>query len=158
MLAAVCHGFVAPNTGCGHCAQCVSGNNNLCTDYQAIGITIDGAFAEYMRIPAAAIQQGNLMPIRKEIDPAVAALIEPFACVVRGQNALHIQPGEGVLIMGAGPIGIMHLLLACLEGGQGQVGFACKIRDRLAQLALTEDFDRMTDGKIAQLLARPVHG
>jgi L-iditol 2-dehydrogenase len=73
--------FIAPNMGCGHCAQCVSGNNNLCANYQAIGITLDGAFAEYMRVPAAAILQGNLMPIRR-IDPAVAALIEPFACVV----------------------------------------------------------------------------
>jgi L-iditol 2-dehydrogenase len=110
--------FVAPNTGCGYCAQCVSGNNNLCADYQALGITIDGAFAEYVRIPAAAIQQGNLMPIHKEVDPAVAALIEPFACVVRGQNALHIQPGVMVLIMGAGPIGIMHLLRpACAAPG-----------------------------------------
>ena len=44
--------FVAPNMGCGHCRQCVSGNNNLCADYQAVGITLDGGFAEYMRIPA----------------------------------------------------------------------------------------------------------
>ena len=57
--------FVAPNMGCGHCRQCVSGNNNLCADYQAVGITLDGGFAEYMRIPAAAIAQGNLMPIAR---------------------------------------------------------------------------------------------
>lgn len=108
--------FVAPNMGCGHCRQCISGNNNLCTNYDAIGITLDGSFAEYMRIPAAAISQGNLIPVSKDVNPSAAALIEPFACVLRGQDALHVQPGEVVLIIGAGPIGSMHALLAYLRG------------------------------------------
>lgn len=108
--------FMAPNMGCGHCRQCVSGDNNLCADYDAVGITLDGSFAEYMRIPAAAILQGNLIPISKYLDPAVAALIEPFACVLRGQDVLHIQPGDTVLVIGAGPIGTMHIMLAKLRG------------------------------------------
>jgi L-iditol 2-dehydrogenase len=108
--------FVAPNMGCGHCRQCVSGNNNRCPDYDAFGITIDGSFAEYMRVPARAILQGNLIPIGKDVEPAAGALIEPFACVLRGQDALHIRTGENVLVIGAGPIGIMHVLLAQLHG------------------------------------------
>ena len=108
--------FVAPNMGCGHCRQCISGNNNLCADYDAVGITLDGSFAGYMRIPAAAILQGNLIPIPKSVDPAAAALIEPFACVLRGQDVLRIQPGETVLVIGAGPIGCMHTMLAQLRG------------------------------------------
>ena len=107
---------VAPNMGCGHCRQCISGNNNRCARYEAIGITMDGAFAGYMRIPAAAMVQGNLIPIHRDTDPAAAALIEPFACVLRGQNAVDIQPGEIVLVVGAGPIGVMHLMLARLRG------------------------------------------
>jgi L-iditol 2-dehydrogenase len=108
--------FIAPNMGCGHCRQCVSGNNNLCANYDAIGITLDGSFAEYMRVPESAVSQGNIIPISKDVDPAVAALIEPFACVLRGQNALSIKPGETVLVIGAGPIGSMHMLLARLRG------------------------------------------
>jgi L-iditol 2-dehydrogenase len=108
--------FIAPNMGCGHCRQCVSGKNNLCADYQAFGITIDGSFAEYMRVPQSAILQGNIIPISKDIDPASAALIEPFACVLRGQDAVQITPGETVLVIGAGPIGAMHVLLAKLQG------------------------------------------
>lgn len=108
--------FVAPNMGCGTCPECVSGNNNLCANYKAIGINIDGAFAEYVRIPAEAVSQGNLMPIAEDVDPAVAALIEPFACVLRGQNTLRIQPGDVVLVVGAGPIGVMHVKLAKLRG------------------------------------------
>ncbi len=108
--------FCAPKTGCGHCPQCISGNNNLCATYDAIGVTSDGGFAEYVRIPSNSVQQGNVIPISEAIDPAVAALNEPFACVLRGQNALHIKPGETILIMGAGPIGVMHLKLARARG------------------------------------------
>jgi L-iditol 2-dehydrogenase len=108
--------FVAPNMGCGHCRQCTSGNNNLCANYDAFGITRDGAFAEYMRIPAAAILQGNIMPLESGVDAATAALIEPFACVLRGQNAVNLRVSDVVVVIGAGPIGVMHMLLARLRG------------------------------------------
>ena len=108
--------FVAPNMGCGHCRECITGNNNRCANYAALGVTIDGAFAEYMRVPAAAVLQGNVMPLADGLDAAAASLIEPLACVLRGQKALSIKPGDVVLVMGAGPIGIMHMLLARLSG------------------------------------------
>jgi L-iditol 2-dehydrogenase len=108
--------FVAPNWGCGRCEQCVSGNNNRCADYGALGITTDGGFAQYMRVPAPAIAQGNIIPLAPGLDAAAAALIEPFACVLRGQDSLRVGPGEVVLIIGAGPIGVMHVLLARLRG------------------------------------------
>ncbi|MCC6605695.1 MAG: alcohol dehydrogenase catalytic domain-containing protein [Anaerolineae bacterium] len=108
--------FVAPNMGYGRNRATISGNNNMDPDFQAIGINLDGAFAEYMRVPALAIQQGNLMPIQDGVDPAVAALIEPLACVLRGQNAINVHDGDVVVVMGAGPIGILHLKLARLRG------------------------------------------
>lgn len=108
--------FVAPNMGYGRNRATISGNNNMDPDFQAIGINLDGAFAEYMRVPALAIQQGNLMPIQDGVDPAVAALIEPLACVLRGQNAVNVHDGDVVVVMGAGPIGILHLKLARLRG------------------------------------------
>lgn len=108
--------FIAPNWGCGHCRQCVSGNSNRCAAYGAIGVTRDGGFAEYVHLPAQAVNQGCVMAIGADVDPAEAALIEPFACVLRGQDALRIQPGELVLVMGAGPIGQMHVRLARLRG------------------------------------------
>lgn len=108
--------FIAPNMGCGYCRQCISGNNNRCANYQAVGVTMDGGFAQFMRVPAAAVRQGSVMPVGDTVDPAAAALIEPFACVLRGQAVLDIHPGDVVLVMGAGPIGIMHLKLARLRG------------------------------------------
>jgi L-iditol 2-dehydrogenase len=108
--------FVAPNMGHSNNRATVSGNNNMDPEFQAIGINLDGAFAEYMRVPALAIQQGNLMPVAGDVDPAVAALIEPLACVLRGQNALGVRDGDIVVVMGAGPIGILHVKLANLRG------------------------------------------
>jgi L-iditol 2-dehydrogenase len=135
--------FCAPNTGCGHCLQCVTGNNNLCANYDAIGITSDGGFAEYVRIPGNSVQQGNVIPISESVDPAMAALIEPFACVVRGQNALYIQPGDVVLILGAGPIGIMHTKLAKARGA-GRVIVSEPILER-AEQAGRMGADRVVD-------------
>jgi L-iditol 2-dehydrogenase len=135
--------FCAPNTGCGHCRQCISGNNNLCANYDAIGVTSDGGFAEFVLIPANSVQQGNVIPVSESVDPAVAALMEPFACVLRGQNALHIQVGEIVLIAGAGPIGIMHIKLARARGA-GRIIVSEPIRERAAQ-ALRMGADRVVD-------------
>lgn len=126
--------FVAPNTGCGQCLQCIRGNNNLCANYEAIGVTTDGGFAESVRVSAKSVQQGNVIPIDEAVDPAVAALLEPFACVLRGQNAVQIQPGETVLVMGAGPIGMMHTKLAAARGA-GRVIVSEPIPERRAQAA-----------------------
>ncbi len=108
--------FVAPNMGRGDSRETISGNNNLDPQFDAFGITLDGAFAEYMRVPAAAVRGGNLMPVRPEVELAVAALIEPLACVWRGQNKIGVGAGDVVLVMGAGPIGVLHILLARLRG------------------------------------------
>ena len=108
--------FIAPNMGEGDSRETISGNNNLDPNFKAFGINLDGAFAEYMRIPAEAIRQGNVMAVNAEEDPAVAALIEPLACVLRGQNAVNLKSGDVVVVMGAGPIGILHMLLAKARG------------------------------------------
>ena len=143
--------FVAPNIGCGHCRQCIRGNNNRCADYDGFGVTMDGAFAEYVRIPAGAILQGNLIPIDEDTDPAPAALIEPFACVLHGQDALDIRPIDVVLIVGAGPIGIMHLMLARLKGAR-RVVVSDLVSARLA-LAAQAGADRVVNPNESDLAA-----
>ncbi len=135
--------FCAPNAGCGHCLECISGRNNLCVNYEALGVTTDGGFAEYVRIPGRSVRQGNVIPVDGSVDPAVAALMEPFACVVRGQNALQIKPGETVLVMGAGPIGVMHTKLARARGA-GRIIVSEPIASRAAQ-ALKMGADRAVD-------------
>lgn len=111
---------LAPNIGCGVCEQCIQGRNHLCPNYEAFGITLDGAFAEYMRVPAAAIRQGNIVEIPEDLPFDQAALNEPLSCCYNGFLACRVQLGDIVLIVGAGPIGLMHLLLA-RSGGASQV-------------------------------------
>jgi L-iditol 2-dehydrogenase len=142
--------FVAPNTGCSHCRQCLSGNNNLCADYQAVGVTLDGGFAEYMRVPAAAVAQGNVMPVAPGVDPAVAALIEPFACVLRGQDAVSVRAGDVVVVVGVGPIGAMHIMLARLQGAARIIASDMN-SDRL-KLAPSFGSDRTVDPEHESLL------
>ena len=107
---------VAPNIGCGTCDMCVSGNTHLCDNYDAFGVTIPGGFAEYVLIPARAVAQGNITVLDDDISYQEAALAEPLSCVYNGQKLLGIRQGDDVLIIGLGPIGIMHIMTARLFG------------------------------------------
>ena len=107
---------VAPNYGCGVCDICVSGNTQLCEKSEALGVTQDGGFAEFMRIPAAAVRQGNISPIADSLSFEEAAMAEPLSCVFNAYEKIGIYPGDHVLVIGAGPIGLMHLRVALMAG------------------------------------------
>ncbi|MDR1801049.1 MAG: alcohol dehydrogenase catalytic domain-containing protein [Lachnospiraceae bacterium] len=106
---------VAPNMGCGICDLCVSGNGQLCEDYKAFGVNIDGGFAEYVLIPEKAVRGGNIVPI-DGISFEAGALNEPLSCAFNGSSHCRIRPGNLVLVVGAGVIGIMHAFLAKMAG------------------------------------------
>jgi threonine dehydrogenase-like Zn-dependent dehydrogenase len=125
---------VAPNMGCGRCDSCIRGLTNLCPDYTAFGITMDGAHTEYVRIPHAAIAQGNVVTLPEKISFAEAALAEPLSCVLSGMRAARVEPGDTVLVFGAGPIGLLHLMLAQVFGA-ARVLVADVRANRLAQAA-----------------------
>jgi L-iditol 2-dehydrogenase len=105
-----------PNIGCGICDRCVDGKFHLCDDYRAFGINMDGAFAEYVRIPADAICRGNLMLLPEGVSPAEAAVTEPLSCAYNGFTKCFVKPSEYALVVGAGPIGMMHVQLLHMAG------------------------------------------
>ncbi|MDY6912936.1 MAG: alcohol dehydrogenase catalytic domain-containing protein [Planctomycetota bacterium] len=107
---------VAPNFGCGICKMCQRGWFHLCPDYGAIGLTVDGGMAEYVRIPKIALQQGCLLEMPAGLSFEEAAINEPFACVYNGYTRCPTRPADVVLIVGAGPIGIMHIQMSRLAG------------------------------------------
>ena len=109
---------LVPNIGCGVCDQCLQGFNSYCPDYEAFGFSIDGSFAEYMRVPAKAIRQGNVVPVPDNLTDDEAALVEPLACCLNGSLACRIVPGDVVVVIGAGPIGVLHVQLARLSGAR----------------------------------------
>jgi L-iditol 2-dehydrogenase len=88
----------------------------MCATYKAFGINIPGGFAPFMKIPREAVMQGNLAPIPDGADFVSAALVEPLACVYNAFQRIAIVPGDTVLVIGAGPIGLMHAKVAFMAG------------------------------------------
>lgn len=107
---------VAPNMGCGICDPCVKGNGHLCPDYKALGINLDGGFAEYCLIPEQAVRGGNVCILEDGVSFDDGAVNEPLSCVCNGFEKADIRAGDKVLVIGAGPIGIMHCALALMAG------------------------------------------
>jgi threonine dehydrogenase-like Zn-dependent dehydrogenase len=113
--------FVAPNYGCDRCRPCRQGLVNLCERPRAVGITQDGAFADYLLLGRELVAQGNLIPFRGTVDAGAAALAEPLACALRGSSACRISEGDVVLVYGAGPVGLLHVRLAKLAGASAVI-------------------------------------
>jgi L-iditol 2-dehydrogenase len=107
---------LAPNFGCGLCRMCLRGWFHLCADYGAVGLTEDGGFAEYVCIPDQAVQQGALLKLPDAISYEQAAINEPLACVYNGFLRCPVQLADTVLVVGAGPIGLMHIMLVRAAG------------------------------------------
>jgi L-iditol 2-dehydrogenase len=109
---------VCPQFACGHCDYCKRGAENLCTNMTAMGYEIDGAFAEYVRIPASGVVSGNVFTLPDGLSFETAALAEPLACVMNGQERVSVAIGDTVVVLGAGPIGILHIKLARFAGAR----------------------------------------
>ncbi|MGD9736495.1 MAG: alcohol dehydrogenase catalytic domain-containing protein [Solirubrobacterales bacterium] len=108
--------FVAPNVSCGHCHACRSGHRSVCENAEALGITLDGGFAERVLVPEASVRQGNVLGAPAGVDPGALSVVEPLACVLRGQRAVGLAAADTALICGGGPIGLLHTMLARAAG------------------------------------------
>ncbi len=101
---------------CGSCASCLSGRENACMNRTAIGYQYDGGFEEYIRIPASCIAAGNVVKLPEHVSFTAGALIEPLACCIRGLHNAGTGFNDTVLVVGAGPIGLMHIQLSKIAG------------------------------------------
>lgn len=136
---------VAPNMGCGVCDACVSGNTQDCAAMTALGVQIDGGFAEYVRIPASAVSQGNVSPIG-DASFALSSLAEPLSCVYNSFERARMRVGDTVLVIGAGPIGLMHAKLYKLAGASAVI-INDMNADRLAACAAEDPSFITVDGE-----------
>jgi len=107
---------VAPNYNVATSKLSIAGDGYLDPNYRALGIHEHGAFAEFVRIPREAVAQGNVFRIPDDVTFAEAALIEPLACVYNAYEKARTGPGDVVLIIGAGPIGVMHAKISKMVG------------------------------------------
>lgn len=102
--------MVDPTVTCEECHFCMINRQNHCLRWNAVGVTRDGGFAEYVRVPAKNCYRFERVSFSE------AAFCEPLACVVFGQDRARIDIGSEVLILGAGPIGQLHLQASRANG------------------------------------------
>jgi L-iditol 2-dehydrogenase len=106
---------------CGTCRACQSGREHLCTSMELVGYAIDGGLAPYLLVPARAVARGNVIPVPDEIPANRLAIAEPMSCVLNGHRRHGgVNPGETVVVIGGGPIGLLHTQLN-LASGAAQV-------------------------------------
>ena len=105
-----------PNAWCGRCDACLRGRVNLCQNNVATGIHREGGFAEYAAFPA---HKAVVLPA--ELQPNHGAFCEPLACTLHAVDIGAPKPGERVLILGGGVIGLLALQLALLAGAEAML-------------------------------------
>jgi 2-desacetyl-2-hydroxyethyl bacteriochlorophyllide A dehydrogenase len=117
---------VDPNLYCGRCHFCRNQQANHCLNWEGVGITRSGGFAQYVAAPARACYR-----VPDSLSDSQAAFIEPLACIVYALNRFRVWPGCEALIFGAGPMGLL-LTQALRQSGVAQVVVVEKQPDRLA--------------------------
>ncbi len=101
---------VEPNISCDNCVNCLNNRQNFCLNWQAIGVTLPGGMEEYVIVPEKAAFSIGDLPFE------VGAFMEPLSCVIHGIERAHIELADHVAILGAGPIGILMIQMARLQG------------------------------------------
>ncbi len=102
---------VDPNLKCGICQYCRIGLDNMCENMTTLGIFINGGFAEYNVAPAKALHK-----IPSQLPSEIAVFAEPLSCVLNGIRKIKPQVGENVIILGAGPIGLLYTAIMKSSG------------------------------------------
>jgi len=155
------HIMSAHSAPCLACPYCKSGTYNLCESIMTTKVL--GAFAEFVLLPRHVVSQ-NAYKKPRSLSFEEAALLEPLACVVHGLGPLHIKKGDTALVIGAGPIGLMHVLLlkdlgakvAIADPHQGRLKLA---RALGADRGISASRDRSTDaGRIRRSCSALVGG
>lgn len=103
---------------CGECLYCKRGRQNLCQQRTTMSYHYDRAFAPLMKVPAAAVSNGQLFKVETDIPSSHMGLAEPLGCVINAHGRLNIGLHDTVAVIGAGPIGVMHAAVARLQGAQ----------------------------------------
>jgi len=105
------HITVNPNVACGKCKYCRAGQEHLCTAPLRLGVTTDGGFATYVKA-----RETSVYHLPEKLDLELATFTEPLSCCIHGIDLAEIKTGYSVIILGAGPIGLLILQLARISG------------------------------------------
>lgn len=103
---------VYPIAVCGECYFCRRGRNSLCEREFGLAHGVDGGFAEFVRLPKQIVDIGGVVRLPEDLSFERAVLAEPLSCVFASLKACRIEPENTVLILGAGPMGLMHVKMS----------------------------------------------
>lgn len=103
---------VCPIVACGSCGFCLSGRRHRCPDRLTLGYQEHGGLAEYVLAPAGIVSLGHLIPVPDDLALERACMTEPLACVLNSLEACAVSVGGSLAVIGAGPMGLFHVLLA----------------------------------------------
>jgi len=103
---------VTPRIACGECFYCHKGQYTYCQNGRTFGYQLPGGYAEYLLVPSRGVQFGVLNKFADTLSFEEASLAEPLSCCLRAQKALRVSDGDIVVVIGGGPVGIMHCRLA----------------------------------------------
>lgn len=141
------HVAVDPNMYCGLCRPCRMGRKQNCENLFALGVNVNGGFAEYALCPDT-----QCFRIHDNVDFDVAAMAEPLACVIHGIDLAAIKPGQTVAVIGTGAIGFLMMQMAKLAGASAVI--LCAIDDERKKLALELGADYAINSRTEDLSAR----
>jgi L-iditol 2-dehydrogenase len=101
---------------CGRCEECRGGRMTICPNQTSVGYHYDGGFAQFLVVPRAVLAVNGVNRIPNGVAFDEASVAEPLACVLNGQELARVGKGDVVVVVGAGPIGCLHVRLARSRG------------------------------------------
>lgn len=142
---------MATSVSCGECAYCRRGWRNLCADLRPMGFGYPGGMAEYTVIPRRAVDNGHVVKVPAGLPATVAALAEPVSCTVNAMANCNLTPGDVVVVVGAGPMGILNALTARASGASKVL--LAEVNPARLEQARPFGFDRLVDPQTEDLAA-----
>ena len=139
---------------CGDCYECSKGWMEVCQNQTSVGYQYDGGFAEFMIVPRQVLKVDGLNRIPDNVGFDEASAAEPFACAINAQEQLGIEPGDTVVVFGAGPIGCMHIRIARGVHQCGPVYLVDVNAERLAMSADAVHPDEVINAADGDVVAR----
>lgn len=141
---------------CMRCSYCLNDNFSMCDVYKNICTTAGfapsgGGFAEYVKVPGHIVRNGGLIAIPDDVNFEIASFVEPTNCCLKAVKKAQIAPGQTVLVTGAGPIGLMLIMLVKYFGGKA---IATDLLPARIAKALSVGADAAFDARDADLVAK----
>lgn len=147
---------VVPSVTCGNCYYCNRDLEQFCVRYKLIGYEVHGGLAEKIHIAAPLVARGNLLTTGADLAVGALCLAEPLSCVLNGHREYGVEVGDVVVVLGAGPIGLLHTQLARVSGASEVVVSdpAASRREQARRLGATHTVDPTSedlDALVAEL-------